>query len=274
MTDKKRIGIFGWGVVAPKSPTVEAFEENLERVGTWLSPFREFGPSNFLVGYPEFDFETYHPWFDARFAPSKFAQLREKMGPITQYAMGAFIQSLGQNPGIEEYLQSLGTACHIYVGTGIGEITVTQSEAIAYQRAFRRWNEFWASPERCSALARHADGDTDPDAPGNPDEYHTSSEEWINAKHDWEEFWAKRSDKLAEYLAEAAVIQSEPVPPSSEQAKLGNIRQKLSGIRTLNRKWGCPPEPWTSVSPNLLWNIANVPASQISMIGRIMAIHV
>jgi len=270
MTGKKRIGIFGWGVVAPKSPNIEAFERNLNQGGTWLSPFREFGPSNFLVGYPEFDFEDYHPWFDERFAPSKFAQLREKMGPITQYAMGSFIQALGQNPGIEEYLQSLGTACHIYVGTGLGEITVTHAASLEFQRAFRRWNEFWASPERCSALARHLNGDLDPDAPRRLDELAVGSEEWINAKHDWEEFWAKRSDRLAEYLDEAAEIQSEPVPPSSEQAKLGNIRQKLSRIRALNRKWGCPPEPWAAVSANLLWNIANVPASQISMIGKIM----
>ena len=35
------------------------------------------------------------------------------------------------------------------------------------------------------------------------------------------------------------------------------------------RKWGCPEEPWSAVSPNLLWNIANIAASQISMIGRI-----
>src|SRR5204863_3512020 len=48
------------------------------------------------------------------------------------------------------------------------------------------------------------------------------------------------------------------------------IRQKLSKIRALNRRWGCPEEPWAAVSPNLLWNIANIPAVQISMIGKIV----
>ena len=56
---KKRIGIYGWGIVAPKSPTVDVFEKNLEKPDSWLEPFHGFGPSNFLVGRPEFDFEDY-----------------------------------------------------------------------------------------------------------------------------------------------------------------------------------------------------------------------
>jgi 3-oxoacyl-(acyl-carrier-protein) synthase len=265
MPERKRIGIFGWGVVAPKSPDVDTFERNLQRAETWLEPFRGYGPSNFLVGYPEFDFETYRPWFDERFPPAKFAQLKDKMGPMVQYAIGAFIQSLKQNPGIEEYLQSLGVKTHIYVGTGLGEITVQHEESVNYDRALRKWNEFWAAPERCSALG----GPADPAAPQNPRDFPPGSEEWIDAKHTWESYWAERSDGLQQYLAEAREIMAEPVPPSSGSAKLSSIRQKLNKIRALNKKWGCPPEPWASVSPNLLWNIANIPAAQISMIGKI-----
>ena len=150
MDARKRIGVFGWGVVAPKSPDIAAFERNLERADSWLSPFRGFGPSNFLVGYPEFDFETYHDWFDERFPPAKFKQLKDKMGPMVLSCIGAFIQSLTQNPGIEEYLHSLGTKAHVYIGTGLGEITITANETIAYDRALRKWNEFWATPERCA----------------------------------------------------------------------------------------------------------------------------
>lgn len=270
MSDRKRIGIFGWGVVAPKSPNIEAFSRNLEQAGTWLSPFEGYGPSNFLVGYPEFDFETYHGWFDQRFPPAKFAQLKDKMGPMVQYAIGAFIQSLDQNPGIEAYLQSLGTRCHVYVGTGLGDITVTAEEALRLDRAQHRWNEFWAKPERCEPLRDHFNGEEhDPHAPRDPSAFFVGSEEWIEAKHEWEAYWAKRSDALREYLAEAATIHGEPVPPSSGSAKLSIIRQKLNRIRALNKKWGCPEEPWASVSPNLLWNIANIPASQISMLGKI-----
>lgn len=266
---RKRIGVFGWGVVAPKSPDVDAFERNLEHADTWLTPFRGYGQSNFLVGYPEFDFETYHAWFDERFPPAKFGQLKDKMGPMVQYAIGAFIQSLTQNAGIERYLQSLGTKCHVYLGTGLGELTVVSEEALRYARAQRAWNEFWAAPERCEALRKHLGGESDAAAPRNPAGLTIGSEEWINAKHDWEAYWAERSEQLTAYLAEAAAILGEPVPPSSGSAKLSSIRQKLSRIRQLNRKWACPEEPWASVSPNLLWNIANIPASQISMLGRI-----
>src|SRR6266540_6148823 len=270
MTKRRRIGIFGWGLVAPKSPNIDAFERNLENADSWLSPFHGFGPSNFLVGVPEFDFETYHEWFEARFLPAKFAQLRDKMGPMAKYAIGAFIQSLGQNPGIEAYLQSLGTQCHTYVGTGVGDLTVATEAVLQYDRAQRRWNEFWAAPERCAPLRAHVDGDTDPAAPRDPDEFPIGSETWIDAKHAWETFWAEKSDALQEYLAEAAAIQAEPVPPSSGSAKLSTIRQKLHKIRALNRKWGCPDEPWAAVSPNLLWNISNVPAAQITMCGRLV----
>jgi 3-oxoacyl-(acyl-carrier-protein) synthase len=269
MANRKKLGIFGWGVVAPKSPTVDAFEANLEHSGSWLTPFREFGPSNFLVGYPEFEFERYHGWFDARFAPSRFGQLTEKMGPMAKYAIGAFIQSLEQNPGIEEHLQSLGLRCHVYVGTGLGDVTVSHEISLAYDRAQKRWNEFWAAPERCAPLRDHLDGDPEADAPADPSAFDLGTEEWIDAKHEWEAYWVIRSDALRTYLAEARQIQSEPVPPSSRSAKLGNIRDKLKGIRALNRKWGCPEEPWAAVSPNFLWNIPNIPASQISMIGKI-----
>ena len=270
MADRRRVGIFGWGVVAPKSKEVTAFEANLEHADTWLSPFTGYGQSNFLVGYPEFDFDSYRPWFDERFPPAKFAQLKDKMGPNVQFAIGAFIQSLSQNVGLEQFLQSLGTACHIYVGTGIGDITVTQREALAYERTLRRWNEFWAMPERCAPLRAHREGSPDSDAPQDPSELQLGTEAWIEAKHAWEEHWAAKSDALAEYLTTAREVHSDPVPPSSGSAKLSNIRQKLNRIRALNRLYGCPEEPWAAVSPNLLWNIANIPASQISMLGKIV----
>lgn len=271
MTNRARVGIFGWGVVAPKSSDIEAFERNLQSADTWLSPFEGYGQSNFLVGNPEFDFETYHAWFDARFPPAKYSQLDEKMGPMVKYAIGAFIQSLGQNPGLEQYLHSLGTACHVYVGTGLGDITITQEQSVLYDRKLRRWNAFWAAPERCTPLRLHLDGEkTATSAPPSPAALEVGSEDWIDAKHRWEEYWATQSDALSTYLAEARQVHSEPVPASSGSAKLSTLRQKLNRIRQLNRKWGCPEEPWAAVSPNLLWNISNIPAAQISMLGKIV----
>jgi hypothetical protein len=118
-----RVGVFGWGVVAPRSPNIDAFAENLGRADTWLTPFRGFGPNNFLVGYPEFDFEAYRGWVEARFPPSRFHQLADKMGTPTQYTIGSFIQALGQNPGLEEELRRLDTGTHVYIGTGVGDVS-------------------------------------------------------------------------------------------------------------------------------------------------------
>ncbi len=270
MANRKRIGIFGWGIVAPKSPDINSFEQNLEHADAWLAPFTGYGQSNFLVGYPDFDFETYRPWFDERFPPAKFAQLKDKMGPMVQFAIGAFVQSLSQNPGIEQFLQSLGTQCHVYIGTGIGDITVTQEQTLVYERTLRRWNEFWARPDCCAPLRRHQEGHHDGEAPSDPAEHQLGTEEWIEAKHTWEAYWAGKSDALTAYLAEARLVHSDPVPPSSGSAKLSSIRQKLNKVRALNKKYGCPEEPWAAVSPNLLWNIANIPAAQVSMLGKIV----
>ena len=41
----KRIGVYGWGVVAPKSPNIEAFADNLASSGSWLDAFEGFGPN-------------------------------------------------------------------------------------------------------------------------------------------------------------------------------------------------------------------------------------
>ena len=51
-----RVGIFGWGVVAPRSPNIDRFAENLGSTESWLETFNGYGPDNFLVGLPEFRF--------------------------------------------------------------------------------------------------------------------------------------------------------------------------------------------------------------------------
>ena len=219
MADRKHIG-FSVGASSPRSlPNIDAFERNLERADTWLSPFEGFGPSNFLVGYPEFDFETYHGWFDERFPPAKFSQLKDKMGPMVQYPIGAFIQSLTQNPGLEAYLQSLGTRRHIYIGTGLGDITVTADEALRLDRAQRQWNEFWATPERCEALREHFDGEHDPHAPRDPTEF--SSAARIGSTPSMPGKRSGRSGaRRCAISRRSGDDPSEPVPPSSGSAKL------------------------------------------------------
>ena len=131
MTNTTRLGVYGWGIVAPKSPNIDVFRKNLSCSDTWLAPFNGFGPDNFLVGRPDFDFADYEHWIKDRFAPRHYQKLKEKMGMPSLYAIGAFIQSLSQNPGIESELRSLGNQAHVYVGTGLGSLDTTYQASVS-----------------------------------------------------------------------------------------------------------------------------------------------
>lgn len=267
----KRVGIFGWGVVAPKSPNIDAFARNLERRESWLAPFDGFGPDSFLVGRPEFEFSDYRSWIDARFPPSRFPQLVEKMDKPTQFAIGAFIQALGQNPGLEQELTRLGTATHVYVGSGMGALRTTADVTLHLYRAQRRWDRFWAQPERNEALAEylgHPESlDPTVEVPPSPDE--VQPEEVEAAEDAWWAFWTSRSRELGEYLDELREIESATVDGPVATGKIALIKEKQRRRQRLQRKWGAPNPPWHEASSNLLWNIQNTPASQISMLGRI-----
>lgn len=267
----RRVGIFGWGIVAPKAPNVEAFARHLESAESWLEPFNGFGPDCFLVGRPEFDFSDYKPWVDERFPPSRFPQLADKMDLPTQFAIGAFVQALAQNPGLEQELSRLGTAAHVYVGSGLGALETTGEVAIRLYRAQRRWDRFWAQPERNSALAEYLAHpekfDPSIEVPPAPEE--TPLDEVESAEDRFWAFWAGRSPQLAEYLAELREIESLAVDGPVETGKIALIKEKQRRRQRLQRKWGTPNPPWHEVSPNLLWNIQNAPAAQITMLGRI-----
>lgn len=266
----RRVGIFGWGVVAPRSPNIEAFAKNLESSETWLTPFNGFGPDNFLVGNPTFNLADYKPWIDARFPANRFSQLERKMGQPTQYAIGAFIQSLSQNPGIEKELQALGARAHVYVGTGLGDLPTIQHISLDLYRAQRRWDRFWASPERNGALRQWRE--TREPLAGLPPEPSTIEEvERDKAEDDWWHFWASRSPELREYLEELREIEAIGVPDEGdvESAKLAVIKEKRTRNGRLQKKWNAPEPPWNAVSSNVLWNIHNTPASQVSMLGQI-----
>lgn len=278
MSARPRLGIFGWGVVAPKSSNVDEFRRNLRSSTTWMEPFAGFGPSNFLVGVPKFDVADYRSWIEDRFKPARFSQFTKHTNDTVRYAVGAFIQALGQNPGLEQVLQDLGQETHIYLGTGVGDLPTMYDVSVGYYRAQRRWDRFWGAPERCRlrrdyeaageskrAAMRQEHGLPD-DPTGMADEDGDARE----AAHDaWEAAWAARSEALGEYLAEARRIQSEGLTGEIDVAKESVIKRKITETRKLNRKYGCPPEPWASVHPNLIWNIHNAAAAQVSMLGRI-----
>ncbi len=258
-----RAGVFGWGLVAPKSPNIDAFERNLCSSASWLSPFNGFGPDNFLVGTPEFRFEDYKAWIDQRFAPRHFQNLKEKMDYPTQYAIGSFIQALGQNPGLEEELKALGSQAHVYIGTGLGSLHTTANLSVQLYKAQRRWDRFWAQPEHNSVVRS---GTGDPDAPPSPEHFEGEARE--AAEEVWDHFWASKSPELQQYLNELAQIEGFRVEGQIETGKLNAIREREKQRAKLKEKWGSPEPPW-NVSANLIWNIHNVPASQISILGHI-----
>lgn len=270
-----RIGIFGWGIVAPKSRDIDAFTANLATGESWLTPFDGFGPSTFLVGQPDFDFTDYKPWVDERFPPSKFPQLTQKMGCTTQYALGAFIQSLRQNPGIEQTLRDLGSATQVLIGTGVGDLPTQYDVSIELHHARRRWNRFWADAERNEDRAAFEQASNDERAeltatwsiPPDPRTLPSDSFEREQAHAAWDEFWMQRSALLHEYLAEFEAIESHGIEGDIDTGKLRVIRKKKGELARLEAKWGCPTAPWMAVSPNLIWNIANTPAAQVSMMG-------
>ena len=280
---KRRIGVFGWGIVAPRSPNVAAFAQNLSSAGSWLTPFHGFGPDNFLVGTPDFAFADYRGWIADRFPPSRFRTLEEKMDLPALYAIGAFIQSLGQNPGLEQELTRLGDRAHVYMGTGLGSLQTIADNALALDRAQRRWDRFWA--ERNPELAAWRDG-SGPAAPldgalGAPPDPRTldaapaaadpaaAAPDPMEAERLWWHFWAARSPDLHVFLGELAAIEGLSVDGDVERGKMSVLKEKQRRLTQLQRRWGAPVPPWQSVSANLVWNIQNTPASQISMMGHI-----
>jgi 3-oxoacyl-[acyl-carrier-protein] synthase II len=218
-----KVGVYGWGIVAPKSPNVEAFRQNLACAESWLTPFNGFGPDNFLVGVPDFHFSDYEEWIKTRFAPRHYQKLKEKMGLPSLYAIGAFIQSLCQNPGIENVIRELGHQAHVYVGTGLGSLDTIYEASIKLHQ---------------SQIA-------------------------------WDAFWVNRTAELHEYLAELSEIDSMSIHDGAvETAKLHLIREKEKRHARLKEKWCAPAPPW-NVSADILWNIHNTPAAQISILGGI-----
>src|SRR5208282_3628484 len=74
-------------------------------------------------------------------------------------------------------------------------------------------------------------------------------------------------DELRGFLERfAAIERMEATHEDQENAHLNAIRKRLRAQRALVEEVGCPPPPWTAVSSNLIWNIQNAPAAQVTML--------
>lgn len=88
----------------------------------------------------------------------------------------------------------------------------------------------------------------------------------FDASAAWAAFWASRSAELRGFLGELAAIERLSADSTDEDAHLYAIRKRIRAHRKLIDEVGCPLPPWTAVSPNLLWNIQNAAAAQITML--------
>lgn len=269
-TDRPRVGIYGWGVVAPGARDVPALVQLLQRGGGALtiSDAPELGPGLFAVGNPDFTFDDYSGWIAERHGAPYATRMLAKMGDNVQFAIGATIQALGA-PGLEALVREADDACHVYVGSGVGDLPESYKATQALARAARAWNHFWASPQRCpERRAFEAEGTAPAGAPppADPTTLPADTEARFDALTAWDAYWAPRSPELRAFLAKFAEIENLTAKTADEDAHLSAIRSRIRAHRKLVDEVGCPPPPWTAVNPNLLWNIQNSASAQITML--------
>lgn len=281
----RRIGIYGWGVVAPGAKDVAALDQLLRGGKTALKTASrpELGEGLFAVGNPEFSIDDYVGWIAERKGEAFATRLKKKMGDNVLFALGAAVQAMQCDAKLETIAKELDEGCHVYVGSGVGDLPQSYAAARALDKATRAWNQFWADPIRCPARkvfeeTGDVSGGTPP--PVDPATMPVDSEERLEARLAWDAYWAERSSSLKEFLERMKAIEAlgsaddgpeAPAPgskpkPLSEKAHLDAIRRRVRALRALLDEVGCPPPPWTAVSPDLIWNIQNAPAAQITML--------
>lgn len=265
-----RVAVYGWGLVAPRARNLTQFAEVLEQGGSALSLATDLGLGRrlFMVGDPAFDLEDYRRFIVERSGEARFAQLGSKMGDNALFAIGATIQAVQSNPGLEEALRAADRQAHIYIGSGVGDIAETANADAEFRRASRIWNRFWADPARCPALRRFRDDGTPPAGaapPADPAAFEVDSEERLAARVAWDAFWASHSVELEAFERRYAEIEGSVVS-DDDKASLDALKARQRVQRKLIAEVGCPTPPWVAVDPRMLWAIQNVPAAQVSML--------
>jgi hypothetical protein len=166
-------------------------------------------------------------------------------------------------------VRGLDEGCQVFIGSGVGDLPESYRAAASLDRATRAWNHFWAQSAHCEARRRYeADGILPAGAPPvDPTSLPVDSEARFDALVAWDGFWAGLSEELRTFLARfAAIERMNADDEDQEKAHLGAIRKRMRAHRAHIEELGCPEPPWTAVSPDLMWNIQNAPAAQITML--------
>jgi 3-oxoacyl-(acyl-carrier-protein) synthase len=270
-----RVGVYGWGVVAPGARDVAALQALLasgrSALGVAASVDRQdLGGGLFASGDPEFSIADYEAWIAARHGDAYVARMRSKMGENVLFAVGATIQAITCNPKLEGLVREADGACQIFIGSGVSDLPEIYHAGSSLDRATRVWNHFWAQPARCAARRRFEQEKTPPPGaapPADPSPLPVDSEERRDALGVWDAYWASHSQDLRAFLQRFAEVERlDADDEEDEKAHLAAIRKRVRAHRALLDEVGCPAPPWTAVSANLIWNIQNSPAAQITML--------
>jgi 3-oxoacyl-[acyl-carrier-protein] synthase II len=271
----RRVGVYGWGVVAPGARDVAALEALLASGRTALSVAastsrQDLGGGLFASGDPEFSITDYEAWIAARHGDAYVARMRSKMGENVLFAVGATIQALTADPRLEALVREADGACQVFIGSGVSDLPESYRAAASLDRATREWNHFWAQPARSAARRRFEQEKALPPGPPPPVDPATlpiDSEARRDALGVWDAYWASLSADLRAFLQRFSEIERlDADDEDHEKAHLNAIRKRVRAHRALVEETGCPPPPWTAVSSNLIWNIQNAPAAQVTML--------
>lgn len=266
---KRKVSLYGVGIVSPGAANLREFLALVQEGKPALSPIEELQGA-FLVGKPKFDFEVYRDWITQRHAPNKFSQLSDKGLSHVRMAIGTSIDALESNPGLEQALKKIDPRVYVCYGSGFGDLQAYFNGHDEYKAAERAWHKFWAHPERCQPLAEHIKGTrVDAEAPVSPTTLEVDSPERAAAWELWNSYWCKKSDGLQDYLREFNEMESITIGADVANDKLNVIRAKAKAKKALQDKWKNPLPPWEAVNANLLWNLPNAPAAQVSMLHGI-----
>lgn len=265
-TTRRRVSIYGCGVVAPGAANLAQFLEVVRAGKPVLEPLESLD-NGFLVGNPKFDFSVYREWISGRHNPSRFSQLQDKGMLNVQFAVGTTIDALEGNPGLEVALKAIDPRVFVCYGSGFGDLNASFVAHDEYVNAANRWNRHWADPARNEAVRAHRKGPSqDASAPQDPLTLEVDSEERMRAWPLWNAYWSQKSPERNAYLEAFSKIESETVGADVANDKLNLIRAKAKAKKALTEKYGCPQPPWEAVNPNFLWNLPNAPAAQVSML--------
>ncbi|MBN9165318.1 MAG: hypothetical protein J0I07_30420 [Myxococcales bacterium] len=133
----RRIGVYGWGIVAPGARNIAALEALLRNGKTALETASraELGEGLFAVGEPEFAIDDYVGWIAERKGEAFATRLKKKMGDNVLFALGATVQAMQCNAKLEGIARELDEACHVYVGSGVGDLPQSYDAARSLDKA-------------------------------------------------------------------------------------------------------------------------------------------